>query len=1075
MLQTGYDAVRETAGERLAHAGWTLQDHGDMNPGAALGVAVRLVPPGEEGPDTADYVLFVNGRAVGAVAHVADLAPTPDDEGDSGPMAGSPLPFLYREPADGTWFSSRLEPGSPARAVSAFHRPETLASWLGTDGAPALEAPYADPLLAPDRWPGVRTGYRFVAEPSPALEVYLEFRAELLAGWAESPSAATGAARLPWRLVCAQLHDPNTQVGLATTALPGDSALGDDVAMQRLLADFADAVAASLRDLERSGRDTEAEPVRCTLRADVSPADLMGHGSDLFPVATSLTLSRPATLADPVAAGDEASVTGVAAPVPPRRNAPGTRRAGDHAAPAALRDFATGFEAAFRGFDGANGEAKLATRFDAPVPGPGGAGVADTPLWGLRWSPMAGTFASFDDPAAACFALAPLARRPLDFTATVETLDAKLESSVQTLSFANLDVDLLANAFLARLEEVLALDNAVLEGLAPDAFQALVASRTQLATSIAAGLVPVFREPASAGDAAEASARVEVMALASLTATAGISAMVQAPAKVSAAGTGAVRRFVGSVGPYAGATDPVPTCTPGPTTLEGGAGPEPEPDAAAEVTSGPVSREATQRLTFPLCDPAPGDHASIDLSPVFRIRLAEHDAPDGTSTEWLRFLRPAPALDRALGAVEIPVPLRALAADPVPVRQTASRAAFRDGDDGLVERAMAWDYAAELLLPGLAAQDELWLNLEWNAPLATSSGNDRVAPLRPSDAAVLPLAEALVSFEASWLVLGPLVESLRSPASLPVDSPSAAAVMAALADRTGAVASAWQAFRPEPAGADADDAAPLEGDTFVVRFQEWPRQAVRVFATAPDLDDLVWPMLNGAGWSAPPETPGPGEAVPGPAEWLAATYPFPAAADPVLELAFQGLDATRRQTVRARCHRRRNMRLSRDPSAVTNPALLQRTPDVSFAATTAAVAGADRLGPFLSSGALSAALEPVLAQLVTACAVGAEPRSLEVTMSYRFAVGPDGDDIPVDLPILVSRLDRAEAAGAAVALAGAANAWFAAAAPSHARASLRLGYTLSAEVGGEWIPLVRLREVLYAVPPGWWEPEAASG
>src|SRR5690606_9125109 len=204
-----------------------------------------------------------------------------------------------------------------------------------------------------------------------------------------------------------------------------------------------------------------------------------------------------------------------------------------------------------------------------------------------------------------------------------------------------------------------------------------------------------------------------LMAQASLTAAAGIAAMVQAPVTVSAAGTGAVRRFVGSVGPHAGAPDPIPTCTPGPATLEGGAGPSHERGGTSDRL------EAQRRLTFPICDPAPGDHASIDLSPVFRIRLVEHDAPDGAGPEWLRFLRPAPALDRVLYPMEVPVPLRALAADPAPVRQTASRAASRDGDDGIVERALAWDYAAEFVLPGLAAQDEFWLNLEWNAPLAS--------------------------------------------------------------------------------------------------------------------------------------------------------------------------------------------------------------------------------------------------------------------------------------------------------------------------------------------------------------------
>jgi hypothetical protein len=145
---------------------------------------------------------------------------------------------------------------------------------------------------------------------------------------------------------------------------------------------------------------------------------------------------------------------------------------------------------------------------------------------------------------------------------------------------------------------------------------------------------------------------------------------------------------------------------------------------------------------------------------------------------------------------------------------------------------------------------------------------------------------------------------------------------------------------------------------------------------------------------------------------------------------------------------------------------------VTFAGTAVADAGAAALGPYLSSGTLSAALGPVLEQLVAACAVGDEPRWLEVKMACRLTTGSDGEGLPVELPVALLRLDRDEAAGAAAALARGANAWFDATAPSLAGAELQLACQVSAEVAGESVPLIRLPEVRYTVPPGWWRLEA---
>jgi type I restriction enzyme R subunit len=56
--------ARDQIDKRLIAAGWQVQDKSDLNPHAALGVAVREYPT-DTGP--ADYVLFVDARAVGVI------------------------------------------------------------------------------------------------------------------------------------------------------------------------------------------------------------------------------------------------------------------------------------------------------------------------------------------------------------------------------------------------------------------------------------------------------------------------------------------------------------------------------------------------------------------------------------------------------------------------------------------------------------------------------------------------------------------------------------------------------------------------------------------------------------------------------------------------------------------------------------------------------------------------------------------------------------------------------------------------------------------------------------------------
>ena len=141
----------------LEQAGWAVQDLADLNVHAARGVAVRefSLRPGH---GTADYLLYVDGRAAGVVEAKAEGHTLTGVEAqsekygaglpDNLPAYTRPLPFLYESTGVETRFTNGLDPQPRSRNVFSFHKPETLAEWLGardtsigaSSGGPALIA-----------------------------------------------------------------------------------------------------------------------------------------------------------------------------------------------------------------------------------------------------------------------------------------------------------------------------------------------------------------------------------------------------------------------------------------------------------------------------------------------------------------------------------------------------------------------------------------------------------------------------------------------------------------------------------------------------------------------------------------------------------------------------------------------------------------------------------------------------------------------------------------------------------------------------------------------------------------------
>jgi type I restriction enzyme, R subunit len=123
----------------LVAAGWIVQNRDEMNLSAAVGVAVREFKL-KSGHGYADYLLFVNGKAVGVLeakqagTTLSGVEPQAAKYA-AGLPAGlhppiAPLPFLYLSTGTTIKLTNLLDPEPRSRQIFHVHQPETLAHWL---------------------------------------------------------------------------------------------------------------------------------------------------------------------------------------------------------------------------------------------------------------------------------------------------------------------------------------------------------------------------------------------------------------------------------------------------------------------------------------------------------------------------------------------------------------------------------------------------------------------------------------------------------------------------------------------------------------------------------------------------------------------------------------------------------------------------------------------------------------------------------------------------------------------------------------------------------------------------------
>jgi type I restriction enzyme R subunit len=137
-MPTPEELARQNIDALLTSCGWIIQKRSEINLSAGRGIAISegLLKGGDE----VDYLLFVDGKAIGTVEAKPEgftLTGVEEQSGGYGenlldiyPRWRDPLAFAYETTGVETQFTNRLDPVPKSRNVFAFHRPETLLKWL---------------------------------------------------------------------------------------------------------------------------------------------------------------------------------------------------------------------------------------------------------------------------------------------------------------------------------------------------------------------------------------------------------------------------------------------------------------------------------------------------------------------------------------------------------------------------------------------------------------------------------------------------------------------------------------------------------------------------------------------------------------------------------------------------------------------------------------------------------------------------------------------------------------------------------------------------------------------------------
>ncbi len=154
------ELARQQIDALLRKCGWIVQTKTEINLSAACGVAVCELTFKTGEPD---YTLFVDAKAIGTIeAKPVGATLTGVEEQSNKYIAGvpfglpawkSPLPFSYESTGEETFFTNRLDPDPCSRRVFAFHRPETLRTWIEPEKQLTQRLREFPPLANGQLWP----------------------------------------------------------------------------------------------------------------------------------------------------------------------------------------------------------------------------------------------------------------------------------------------------------------------------------------------------------------------------------------------------------------------------------------------------------------------------------------------------------------------------------------------------------------------------------------------------------------------------------------------------------------------------------------------------------------------------------------------------------------------------------------------------------------------------------------------------------------------------------------------------------------------------------------------------------
>lgn len=140
--KTPEQEARTTIDRLLNSAGWDVQNIDSVNINARCGVAICEFPL-NTGHGFADYLLYVDGKAAGIIEAKktgttlsgVEVQSSKYSHGlpDSLPAWHRPLPFCYQSTGIETCFFNAFDPEPRSRSVFAFHRPETMSTWLSIE------------------------------------------------------------------------------------------------------------------------------------------------------------------------------------------------------------------------------------------------------------------------------------------------------------------------------------------------------------------------------------------------------------------------------------------------------------------------------------------------------------------------------------------------------------------------------------------------------------------------------------------------------------------------------------------------------------------------------------------------------------------------------------------------------------------------------------------------------------------------------------------------------------------------------------------------------------------------------